>query len=75
MGTRGDGGVGRAVVEQTHSIKGRNVADEKQLRFTDTRLDEQQRGISVKSMPVSLVLESSSGKVSAALVFWDGRWN
>lgn len=34
----------------------------KQLRFTDTRLDEQARAMSIKMMPMSLVMESHSGK-------------
>lgn len=34
----------------------------KEVRYTDTRVDEQQRGLSVKSCPVSMVLESTSGK-------------
>jgi hypothetical protein len=32
------------------------------LRFTDTRVDEQERGISLKAVPMSLVLESSQRK-------------
>jgi len=32
------------------------------LRFTDTRVDEQSRGMSIKAMPMSLVLESLRGK-------------
>ncbi|CAM9399052.1 unnamed protein product [Ectocarpus sp. 4 AP-2014] len=34
----------------------------KEVRYTDTRVDEQQRGLSVKSCPVSMVLESTAGK-------------
>lgn len=30
--------------------------------FTDTRLDEQQRCISIKAVPMSLVMEGTSGK-------------
>lgn len=36
--------------------------NEKQLKYTDTRLDEQARGMSIKAMPVSLVLEGGTGK-------------
>ena len=32
------------------------------MRYTDTRKDEQERKLSIKSTPVSLVLESSKGK-------------
>ncbi|CAI5476923.1 unnamed protein product [Closterium sp. Yama58-4] len=32
------------------------------MRFTDTRVDEQQRMISIKAVPMSLVLEDSAGK-------------
>jgi U5 small nuclear ribonucleoprotein component len=32
------------------------------LRFTNTRVDEQERGISLKAVPMSLVLESSQRK-------------
>ena len=44
-------------VEQTHdcSAFGRS-------RFTDTRRDEQDRGISLKSVPMAFVLEDSRGK-------------
>ena len=34
----------------------------KERRYTDTRQDEQDRGCSIKSTPVSLVLENSRGK-------------
>lgn len=49
-------------VEQTHIIHHEWRTNEKQLKFTDTRLDEQARGISIKMMPMSLVMEASSGK-------------
>ncbi|KAG2486973.1 hypothetical protein HYH03_014346 [Edaphochlamys debaryana] len=52
-------------VEQTHELKRFTASQEaagKQLRFTDTRLDEQARGMSIKMMPMSLVLEGGSGK-------------
>lgn len=32
------------------------------MRYTDTRKDEQERKLSIKCTPVSLVLESSKGK-------------
>lgn len=34
----------------------------KEIRFTDTRKDEQERGVSIKSTPVSLALPDSRGK-------------
>eukprot|EP00271_Cylindrocystis_brebissonii_P007357 TRINITY_DN2075_c0_g1_i1.p1 TRINITY_DN2075_c0_g1~~TRINITY_DN2075_c0_g1_i1.p1 ORF type:complete len:1000 (+),score=203.77 TRINITY_DN2075_c0_g1_i1:202-3201(+) len=51
------------LVEQTHpNIRTLNPTSEKHLRFTDTRWDEQERQMSIKAVPMSLVLESSTGK-------------
>ncbi|KAL3678399.1 hypothetical protein R1sor_021355 [Riccia sorocarpa] len=50
------------LVEQTHEINTLNPESEKHLRYTDTRIDEQERQISIKSVPMSLVLENSTGK-------------
>ena len=50
------------LVEQTHDLRYEWRNNERPLRFTDTRVDEQSRGISMKSTPMSLVLEASSGK-------------
>lgn len=51
------------LVEATHlTVKTLNDESERHMRFTDTRLDEQQRMISIKAMPMSLVLENSDGK-------------
>mmetsp|Transcript_32249 Transcript_32249/g.84013 ORF Transcript_32249/g.84013 Transcript_32249/m.84013 type:complete len:1110 (+) Transcript_32249:169-3498(+) len=50
------------LVEQTHDIQHEWRMNEKQLKFTDTRLDEQARGMSIKAMPMSLVLEGGTGK-------------
>ncbi|KAF8072579.1 hypothetical protein HT031_000239 [Scenedesmus sp. PABB004] len=51
------------LVEQTHDVGALGVRPGgKPLRFTDTRLDEQARGISIKAMPMSLVLAGGSGK-------------
>ncbi len=47
-------------VEQTHAIRG--LSRDRPLRFTDTRVDEQRRLISVKMMPISLVMPSTRGK-------------
>ncbi|KAI8471075.1 MAG: elongation factor EF-Tu-like protein [Monoraphidium minutum] len=46
------------LVEQTHELP----PSKHPLRFTDTRIDEQSRGISIKMVPMSLVLEGGSGK-------------
>lgn len=53
------------LVEQTHDVKHEWRANEKQLKFTDTRVDEQARQISLKMMPMSLVMENTAGKVRA----------
>ncbi|KAF6263582.1 elongation factor EF-Tu-like protein [Scenedesmus sp. NREL 46B-D3] len=52
------------LVEQTHDVAALGIRNQqgKQLRFTDTRVDEQARGISIKAMPMSLVLEGGTGK-------------
>ncbi|KAL6759260.1 elongation factor EF-Tu-like protein [Haematococcus lacustris] len=50
------------LVEQTHEVQREYRLHQKALRFTDTRVDEQSRGMSIKAMPMSLVLEGSSGK-------------
>lgn len=49
-------------MEQTHELRYEWRNNERPLRFTDVRVDEQARGISLKSTPMSLVLEASSGK-------------
>mmetsp|Transcript_35450 Transcript_35450/g.67878 ORF Transcript_35450/g.67878 Transcript_35450/m.67878 type:complete len:976 (+) Transcript_35450:63-2990(+) len=49
-------------VEQTHVVKHEMRSNEKALRYTDTRLDEQSRGISIKSVPMSLVMPGANGK-------------
>eukprot|EP00201_Polytomella_parva_P023615 CAMPEP_0175046266 /NCGR_PEP_ID=MMETSP0052_2-20121109/4931_1 /TAXON_ID=51329 ORGANISM="Polytomella parva, Strain SAG 63-3" /NCGR_SAMPLE_ID=MMETSP0052_2 /ASSEMBLY_ACC=CAM_ASM_000194 /LENGTH=1056 /DNA_ID=CAMNT_0016309985 /DNA_START=63 /DNA_END=3230 /DNA_ORIENTATION=+ len=49
-------------VEQTHELAYEWRRNEKQIRFTDTRVDEQERGISVKMSPMSLVMSGTSGK-------------
>lgn len=49
-------------VEQTHDVSDILPTHDQPLRFTDTRLDEQKRLISVKMMPVSLVMPSTKGK-------------
>lgn len=49
-------------VEQTHELQTDLENADKPMRYTDTRVDEQERGISLKMMPMSLVMESSSSK-------------
>jgi U5 small nuclear ribonucleoprotein component len=56
------------LVEQTHD--GAGASPDAPLRFTDTRVDEQQRGISIKAVPMTLVAEGGSGK-SYALSLMD----
>ncbi|XP_076812809.1 116 kDa U5 small nuclear ribonucleoprotein component-like [Clavelina lepadiformis] len=48
------------LIEQTHSDISRR--EEHDLRYTDTLLTEQERGLSIKSQPVTLVLPDSKGK-------------
>lgn len=50
------------LVEQTHDLRYEWRNNERPLRFTDSRVDEQSRGISLKSTPMSLILEGSNGK-------------
>eukprot|EP01138_Halocafeteria_seosinensis_P015966 gb/GECG01016294.1/.p1 GENE.gb/GECG01016294.1/~~gb/GECG01016294.1/.p1 ORF type:complete len:994 (+),score=128.14 gb/GECG01016294.1/:1-2982(+) len=47
------------LIEQTHEI---SWDPSKQIRYTDSRKDEQERGVSIKSSPVSLVLQNSESK-------------
>ena len=49
-------------VEQTHGVKDSAENADRPMRFTDTRIDEQERGISLKMVPMSLVMESSTSK-------------
>lgn len=50
------------VVEQTRPDYVSEWPLNEERRYTDTRLDEQARGMSIKSTPISLVLPSSQGK-------------
>ncbi|KAF6147629.1 hypothetical protein GIB67_031620 [Kingdonia uniflora] len=50
------------LVEQTHRISTFDSNSEKHMRYTDTRIDEQERRISIKAVPMSLVLEDSNAK-------------
>lgn len=55
------------LVTQTHDLSerlGRRIGrrKEEQLRYTDVHFLERQRGVSIKSAPMSLVLQSTKGK-------------
>lgn len=50
------------LVEQTHHISTFESGNERHMRYTDTRIDEQERRISIKAIPMSLVLEDSNSK-------------
>ena len=50
------------LVEQTHEVRHEWRNNERPMRYTDTRLDEQQRAVSLKMVPMSLLLEASTGK-------------
>lgn len=50
------------LVEQTHHISTFDTNSEKHMRYTDTRIDEQERRISIKAVPMSLVLEDGNSK-------------
>ena len=50
------------LVDQTHHISTFDQNSEKNMRYTDTRVDEQERRISIKAVPMSLVLEDSNSK-------------
>lgn len=50
------------LVEQTHHMSTFDPHSEKHMRYTDTRIDEQERKISIKAVPMSLVLEDSNAK-------------
>lgn len=50
------------LVEQTHHISTFDSGSERHIRYTDTRIDEQERRISIKAVPMSLVLEDSNAK-------------
>lgn len=55
------------LIEQTHQdIQAKEGTD---LRYTDTLFTEQERGLSIKSVPVSLVLPDTKGKSFLVNVF------
>ncbi|KAG0644805.1 P-loop containing nucleoside triphosphate hydrolase protein [Tuber brumale] len=51
------------LVVETHDLEGNTEGKKgEQLRYTDTHVVERERGVSIKSSPMSLVLQSSKGK-------------
>ena len=50
------------LIETTHDVQQELPRADHQMRFTDTRFDEQSRRISIKMMPMSLVMQGASGK-------------
>jgi U5 small nuclear ribonucleoprotein component len=47
------------LIERTHKVPWN---PDRPLRYTDARKDEQDRGVSIKATPVSLVLQNTAGK-------------
>lgn len=50
------------LVYQTHFTRHETRMNDRLMRYTDSRLDEQAREISIKTTPISLVLENLKGK-------------
>lgn len=50
------------LVEQTHAVAWGPESADKPIRYTDTLLTEEQRGLSLKSTPMTLVLPDSREK-------------
>lgn len=51
------------LVNETHVLPERDrIKQDQQLRYTDTHILEQERGITIKSSPISLVLQNTKGK-------------
>ena len=48
-------------IKKTHPGKSK-IDSETLLKYTDTRIDEKQRGLTIKSKPISLVLQNLNGK-------------
>ncbi|KAG8362993.1 hypothetical protein BUALT_BualtUnG0015800 [Buddleja alternifolia] len=58
------------LVEQTHRISTFDENSKKHMRYTDTREDEQERGISIKAVPMSLALEASNPIAGGDSIFY-----
>lgn len=51
------------LVQETHVLPERDrIRLDQQLRYTDTHILEQERGITIKASPMSLVLQNTTGK-------------
>jgi 116 kDa U5 small nuclear ribonucleoprotein component len=50
------------LIYETHHTRHETRSNEKLMRYTDSRLDEQTREISIKMTPVTLVLQTLKGK-------------
>lgn len=50
------------LIRNTHSYKGNKTGQSIPQRYSDSRKDEQDRGISIKASPMSLVISTSLGK-------------
>jgi len=60
----------RASHDTRHVARVGSLGDDRPLRYTDSRQDEQDRGLSIKATPLTLVLPSTTGK-SFALQMMD----
>mmetsp|Transcript_12773 Transcript_12773/g.25910 ORF Transcript_12773/g.25910 Transcript_12773/m.25910 type:complete len:895 (-) Transcript_12773:1417-4101(-) len=47
------------IVEDTHDVR---WSADREVKFSDTRLDEQKRGISIKATPLTVLLQTLEGK-------------
>lgn len=50
------------LIYETHHTRHETRSNQKQMRYTDSRIDEQIREISIKMTPVTLVLQTLKGK-------------
>eukprot|EP00096_Caligus_rogercresseyi_P007196 TRINITY_DN2497_c0_g1_i1.p1 TRINITY_DN2497_c0_g1~~TRINITY_DN2497_c0_g1_i1.p1 ORF type:complete len:1000 (-),score=294.47 TRINITY_DN2497_c0_g1_i1:401-3334(-) len=57
------------LVQQTHP--GFRTKDDKPIRYTDTLFTEQERGVSIKAMPLSLICQGIRGQKSYLLNLFD----
>ncbi|KAI2809549.1 U5 small nuclear ribonucleoprotein component [Blomia tropicalis] len=58
------------LIEQTHPELSRKDLDEKPFRYTDTLYTEQERGVSIKSTPITVVMQDMKSK-SYLMNFFD----
>jgi len=57
-----------ALIEETH-VDMQDKHEKGDLRYTDTLFTEQERGVSMKSMPVTLVLSTTRNKSYSCNIF------